>query len=216
MTTFNECLNINPCVAILRGLDIASACEVGELIYQSGIRSIEVPLNRPNAIECITELVAFLPQDCFIGAGTVITAEQVKKVSSIGGRFIVSPNTSIPVIEQAMNFNLLPIPGVATVTEAYAAYQAGARYLKLFPASTYGVRHLQVLTSVLPNDVKIIPVGGVSVDNMLQWLIGGAAGVGIGNDLYECGNTTEQVKLKLAAISGALSNYNDRSRKVTK
>jgi len=206
-----EYLNIHPCIAILRGLELSQTYNIAEAIYESGIRIFEVPLNRPNAVECIKKLVEFLPADSFIGAGTVVTTEQVTKVSEIGGRFIISPNTSNAVIKQAIHLGLLPIPGVASVTEAYDAYQAGARYLKLFPANTYGIKHLQAITSVLPRDLEIIPVGGVNAENLLQWLKGGAIGVGIGNDLYQSGDTITQVKFKLAAISGALSNYNDRS-----
>lgn len=211
MAIFRQYLNINPCIAILRGLDLKSAYQIAEAIYESGIRIFEIPLNRPNAIECIEKFVEMLPDDCFIGAGTVLTTEHVTKVSEVGGRFIISPNTSVAVIEQAIQLDLLPIPGIATVTEAFEAYQAGAKYMKLFPASTYGIKHLQALTSVLPTEVNIIPVGGVNADNLFQWLNGGAIGVGIGNDLYQSGDTTEQVKFKLAAISSALSNFNDRS-----
>lgn len=216
MLSFGDCLNMNPCIAILRGLDIRNASDIGDLIYQSGIRCIEVPLNKPDAIECIEKLVEFLPEDCSIGAGTVVNREQVDAVATAGVNFIVAPNTSKLVIEKAISRNMVAIPGVGTVTEAYTACEAGAKYLKLFPAISYGITHLKAMVSVLPQGIQIIPVGGVHANNLADWLQVGATGIGIGNDLYQSGDSTVQVKSKLEAITSALSNYNERSHKVTK
>ena len=215
MLNFKECLKTNPCIAILRGLDINDACAIADLIYRSGIRIIEVPLNKPGAVECIVKLLDYLPQDCLIGAGTVVTEEQVKLVYDIGGSFIISPNTSKEIITLAISHHLLPIPGVASVTEACIAYEYGARYLKLFPASSYDVKHMNAIRSVMPDDVSFIPVGGVNASNMGQWLQAGALGVGLGNVLFQSGESLKQVELKLASVNSALANYNNKSHLVT-
>jgi len=102
MTMLKDYLNIHPCIAILRGIELSQTYNVAETLYESGIRVFKVPLNRPNAIECIEKLIEYLPNNCFIGAGTVVTTEQVTKVSEISGSFIISPNTSQAVIKQAI------------------------------------------------------------------------------------------------------------------
>ncbi len=160
-----EKLAKQPVLAILRGLDTSSALAISMALYHRGIQVIEVPLTHENAFDVIRLLVKNRPADCLIGAGTVTTVAQVDKLARIGVSFIVSPNTDAEVIQAALACNLLPLPGVATATEAFMAYQAGAKLLKVFPAATYGPSHLSALSTVLPNDCALIAVGGVTLND---------------------------------------------------
>jgi 2-dehydro-3-deoxyphosphogalactonate aldolase len=138
-----------------------------------------------------------------VGAGTVLSHAAVDEVSAAGAVFVVSPNTDVAVIARTIQLGLTPLPGFATPSEAFAAIGAGARLLKLFPASTYGPGHLKALTAVLPSDVRLYPVGGVGPDQMAGWLEAGAAGFGLGSDLYRRGQspeeTVEKAKVCVAA-----------------
>jgi 2-dehydro-3-deoxyphosphogalactonate aldolase len=191
-------LQQNPIIAILRGLTLVEVNVVGDLIYDAGIRVIEVPLNRPGAFDAIRALLNHLPADCLIGAGTVLDREQVNRLNDIGAKIIISPNISRAVVTAALQHNMHVMPGIATATEAFNAHHAGARWLKLFPASSYGINHLKALKTVLPHDTHLIAVGGINANNIRHWLEAGAAGVGIGSDLYMQGDSGQQVKQKLS------------------
>ena len=185
-------INKHPVIAILRGISPDVVIEIAQCLYQEGLRVIEVPLNSPDALESIEKLVNNLPEDCLVGAGTVINIEQIKQVANVGGKLIISPHCDVKLIEQCHLLNLHVVTGIATPTEAFTAYQAGARWLKLFPAQTYGFSHINALKSVLPNDAHIISVGGVSQKNALQWISSGASALGIGNSLYQPKDTQNQ------------------------
>jgi len=204
MVCLKQQLKHNPCIAILRGAQVYNVIDVAQLLYEQGVRVIEVPVNRENAIDCIVKLKREMPNDCLIGAGTVTTLEQLQKLDTLGVNFIVSPNMCQGIIKEAINKKMIIVPGVASATEAFSAVKAGARFLKLFPATTYGINHLKALLAVLPCDVSIIPVGGVNADNINQWLEGGAIGVGLGSDLYQSGDDIEQTMKKMAMITNAL------------
>ena len=182
-----------PLVAILRGLTPAEATPVGLALYESGFRTLEVPLNRPGALDCIAQLIAALPDDALVGGGTMLTVADVDAVHAAGGRLMVSPNCDVRVIAHAASLGMLCAPGVATPTEAFAAVQAGAHALKLFPAEMVGHGGLKALRSVLPAGTPFWPVGGITPDSMGAWVKAGATGFGIGGQLYSPGTSAEEV-----------------------
>lgn len=178
-------LDQHPLVAILRGLTPGRAEAVGDALFSAGIRVIEVPLNSPEPFDSIARLSKLLEHSCLIGAGTVLDVGDVERASNAGGRLIVSPNRDSRVIARALSLKMVSMPGFATATEAFAAIAAGATRLKLFPAASYGPAHVTALRAVLPDRVKIYAVGGVGADQMASWLRAGAAGFGLGSDLFK-------------------------------
>jgi len=138
---------------------------------------------RPAAASA-SALAASRRPDCLIGAGTVLTMDQVRQTQEVGGRLVVSPNCDAEVIEGALRLGMQVMPGFATATEAFTAIGAGARHLKLFPAVSYGPRHLQSLRAVLPAQVNVYPVGGIGAPDIAGWLAVGAAGFGFGSELF--------------------------------
>jgi 2-dehydro-3-deoxyphosphogalactonate aldolase len=171
-------------VAILRGLTPQRAPEVGALLHAAGFRTIEVPLNSPEPFVTIKLLADEHGGDCLVGAGTVLSAAEVDRVHGAGGRLIVAPNCESEVIRRALELGMRVLPGIATATEAFNALRAGATELKLFPAATYGAKHLKALKSVLPKHVMIYPVGGIGSQDIAEWLASGADGFGFGGELF--------------------------------
>jgi 2-dehydro-3-deoxyphosphogalactonate aldolase len=171
-------------VAILRGVDPERVMGVADVLYAAGIRIIEVPLNSPQPFISIAALSADLKSDCLVGAGTVLSADEVRRAHAAGARLIVSPNSDAQVIGAALSLGMQVLPGVATASEAFGAIRAGAKQLKLFPASTYGPKHLQALRTVLPRDAGLLAVGGVAAEQIGDWLAAGAAGFGFGSELF--------------------------------
>jgi 2-dehydro-3-deoxyphosphogalactonate aldolase len=192
-----------PIVAILRGIRPDEIIEVAGKLYDAGIRAIEVPLNSPDPYDSIARLSAEFGEKCLCGAGTVLTADQVDLVAKAGGRLIVSPDSNSEVIRRALELGLVPAPGFATPTEAFAAIRAGAKILKLFPAAAYGTAYLRALREVLPKDVSVLAVGGVGADEMKEWLAAGAAGFGIGGTLYKPGRPPAEIAERAAALVAA-------------
>ena len=170
-------------VAILRGLEPTRALDIGRVLHAAGIRVIEVPLNSPDPFKSIAALAAS-HSDCLVGAGTVLDPEAVTQTHAAGGRLIVSPNCDPDVIRGALNLGMQVLPGIATPTEAFEAIKAGATRLKIFPAATCGPRFLQAIRAVLPNGVRLYPVGGVGAADIPAWLAAGADGFGFGSDLF--------------------------------
>jgi 2-dehydro-3-deoxyphosphogalactonate aldolase len=171
-------------VGILRGIEPTRVIEVADVLHAAGIRVIEVPLNSPDPYASIAALAASGRLDCLIGAGTVLTLDQVRDTHAAGGRLVVSPNCDTEVIGCALGLGMRVMPGFATATEAFAAIRAGARDLKLFPAASYGPRYLQSVRAVLPPEVKVYPVGGIGAPDIRAWLRAGAAGFGFGSELF--------------------------------
>jgi 2-dehydro-3-deoxyphosphogalactonate aldolase len=194
-----------PVVAILRGVRPEEVVAIGESLYQAGIGIIEVPLNSPEPLASIQNLADALGDRCVIGAGTVLTEADAEGVAAAGGEIAVSPNTNSAVIARSLDLGMVPMPGWATVTEALIAYQAGARYLKLFPAATYGPEHIKGATAVLPTDCNLLAVGGVGADSATAWLRAGVDGFGIGSELYKPGDSAEQVYQRALAVVAALN-----------
>ncbi len=196
--TLEEALGETPIVAIIRGVTPDQVEGVADALYAAGIRVIEVPMNSPEPLVSIKRLTGFA-RPIVHGAGTVLSPSVVDQVAEAGGRVIVSPNADIAVIRHTVDRGLYPMPGFGSATEAFAAYQAGARYLKLFPASTYGPGHVKALLDVLPKDVVIQPVGGVKPDGMKDWWAAGARGFGMGGDLFKPGFTADEVHRRAVA-----------------
>jgi 2-dehydro-3-deoxyphosphogalactonate aldolase len=192
-----------PLVAILRGLDPLQAAEIGQTLADSGFRLLEVPLNRPGALQCIAALRKNLPGEILVGGGTVLTERDVDAVRAAGGQLVVSPNADVRVIARAVELGMLCAPGVATPTEAFAALQAGAHALKIFPSDMVGPAGLKALRSVLPAHTELWPVGGISPDSIAGWVRAGATGFGIGSQLYAAGDTTDSVRRKAVAYRQA-------------
>jgi 2-dehydro-3-deoxyphosphogalactonate aldolase len=192
-----------PMVAILRGLDTASALAIGKALYASGFRTLEVPLNRPGALECIAILADGLPPDAIVGGGTMMSVADVDAVAAAGGRLMVSPHCAPPVIAHAVAKGMLTAPGVATPTEAFAALNAGAHALKVFPSEMVGYGGLKALKSVLPAPTDVWPVGGITPDNIGPWVKAGATGFGIGSQLYAPGSSAGEVSARAQAYMAA-------------
>lgn len=184
----------SPLIGILRGVQPQDVLAVANVIYGAGFRIIEVPLNSPAPFKSIAALAAGMHQDCLVGAGTVLHADDVRRTHSAGGRLIVSPNFDASVIAAAMELNMQVLPGIATATEAFAAIGAGAGQLKLFPAASYGPRHLQALRSVTPPAIGLFPVGGVAAEHLADWLSAGAAGFGFGSELFRPEYSLEEIE----------------------
>ena len=174
-----------PLVAILRGVTPARIEGVASALFDAGIRAIEVPLNSPEPFKSIETLAKLFDTRCLTGAGTVLTIEQVDQLASAGGKLMVTPNTNPAVIARGVAKGLTVMPGFYTPSEGFAAVAAGAKYLKLFPASTGGIGHLQAMLAVLPKTIPVYAVGGVGAGNMSEWRKAGAAGFGLGSELFK-------------------------------
>lgn len=186
-----------PLVAILRGLAPEEAPHVGQMLFDCGFRLLEVPLNRPGALDAISALQKIAPADALVGGGTVLTIEDVNAICEAGGQLIVSPNCEPEVIRHAVQQGMLVLPGVATPSEAFRALAAGAQGLKLFPAEMITPPIVKALRSILPADACLLPVGGINPNNMAPYIEAGANGFGIGGQLYKPG--IEPAVLKRAA-----------------
>jgi 2-dehydro-3-deoxyphosphogalactonate aldolase len=192
-----------PLVAILRGLDVSSAAAVGQALFDAGFRILEVPLNRPGALECIAILASIAPADALVGAGTVLNVADVDAVHAAGGQLIVSPNCNPAVIHRSVATGLFSAPGIVTPSEAFAALDAGAHALKIFPAEQVGTAGLKALLSVLPSGTPIWPVGGITPESMATWVKVGATGFGIVGQLYAPGTPPDQVQTRAAGFVAA-------------
>ncbi len=192
--TLAQAMGQLPLIAILRGLTPAEAPAIGQALVDKGFAIIEVPLNSPEPLHSIATLTRLFPHT-LIGAGTVLNAQQVQDVHAAGGRLVVAPNFNPAVVAQALALNMVVLPGVATPTEAFAALDAGAHGLKLFPAEMVSPATVKALRAVLPKNAALMPVGGITPDNMAAYRSSGASGFGLGSALYAPGRSAEQVRL---------------------
>lgn len=176
-----------PLVAILRGITPADVEAVAEALYAEGFRVIEVPLNSPDALDSIARLARRMPADAVVGAGTVLSVAAVEAVQAAGGQVIVMPHADVAVIRAAKARGLACVPGAATPTEAFAAVHAGADAVKLFPAELVTPTVVKAMRAVLPRELRLLPVGGITPDNMAPYVKAGAAGFGLGSALYSPG-----------------------------
>ena len=198
-----QALAQNGLIAILRGLRPDEAQAVGQVLYDAGFRVIEVPLNSPDPYTSIRILRDSLPADCLIGAGTVLTPEQVEQVKAAGGQVIVMPHSDAKVLRAAKAAGLYLSPGVATPTEAFAALAEGADVLKMFPAEQMGPAVVKAWLAVLPAGTRLIPVGGITPDNMQVFLDAGVSGFGLGSGLFKPGLSPAEVAVRAKAYMQA-------------
>jgi len=194
-----------PLIAILRGLTPAEAPAIGQALVSNGFAIIEVPLNSPEPLRSIATLTQLFPQT-LIGAGTVLNAQQVKDVHGAGGRLVVAPNFNPAVVAQALALGMVVLPGVATPTEAFAALDAGAHGLKLFPAEMISPATVKALRAVLPASTALMPVGGITPNNMAPYRAAGANGFGLGSALYAPGRSAQAVQQQAQAFVRAFKD----------
>lgn len=192
-----------PLIAILRGLNPSEAYDIGSALIEAGITRIEVPLNSPNPIESIGILARNFGAEALIGAGTVLSVDDVERVANAGGRLVVSPCFDPDVVQATKLANLISFPGVFTATECFSALNAGADGLKIFPAFQMGAKALKALRDVLPPAAQVFAVGGVGAPDFANWMNAGADGFGIGGALYRPGATRYEVSARALEIVAA-------------
>ena len=197
---FDEC----PLVAIIRGVTPDQAPEIGRALFDGGIRIIEVPLNSPDPLTSIERIASELGEDALIGAGTVLDPGDVARVKGVGGRIIVSPNMNPEVIAATVEAGMVSSPGFFTPSEAFAAVGAGAHTLKLFPAEAVTPKVVKSMRAVLPKDVPLLVVGGVTPDSVSGWMEAGADGFGLGGGLYKPGQSPDETLEKARAYVAAV------------
>ncbi len=196
----DQALQHLPLVAILRGVKPDEVEAIADAVYAEGFRVIEVPLNSPDALDSIARLARRMPADAVVGAGTVLSVQAVADVQAAGGRVIVMPHADVEVIRAAKARGLFCVPGAATPTEAFAAVNAGADAVKLFPAELITPTIVKAMRAVLPKALKLLPVGGITPDNMSPYVKAGAAGFGLGSALYSPGLTAAEVGQRARAF----------------
>ncbi|WP_320200828.1 2-dehydro-3-deoxy-6-phosphogalactonate aldolase [Agrobacterium sp. rho-13.3] len=183
-----------PLVAILRGIKPEETEGIVVALLESGLRAIEIPLNSPDAFRSIEIAAKLAPSDALIGAGTVLTVEDVAKLDAAGGKLMVSPNVDVEVITAAREKGMVTLPGVLTPTEALLALKAGATGLKFFPASVLGPSGISAIKAILPKDTLVAAVGGVSDKNFGDYTSIGVTAFGLGTSLYKPGMTAADVR----------------------
>ncbi|RKR03392.1 2-keto-3-deoxy-phosphogalactonate aldolase [Kushneria sinocarnis] len=200
---FEHYLQELPLIAILRGVTPEEIEPIGDALFEAGFRVMEIPLNSPRPLESIRRLSARLGERALVGAGTVLDPAQVSEVGEAGGRLIVSPHGDPRVIEATVEAGLVSSPGVATPTEGFAALNAGAHGLKLFPAEQLGPQVVKAWRAVFPPQTLLMPVGGVTPDNMQEFVDAGASGFGLGSSLYKAGRSVEEVRTNAERFADA-------------
>jgi 2-dehydro-3-deoxyphosphogalactonate aldolase len=206
LARFEAALQAMPLIAILRGLSPEQAPAIGQTLDDAGIALIEVPLNSPAPLESIALLRRQLPH-ALVGAGTVLTPEAVRQVHAAGAQLVVAPNFDAAVVREAVGLGMVCLPGVLTPSEAFAALAAGAHGLKLFPAEMATPAVVKALRAVLPSGTRLLPVGGITPENLPLYRAAGAAGFGIGSALYKPGLTAEQVGVNARTFVQACARH---------
>ncbi|WP_439569587.1 2-dehydro-3-deoxy-6-phosphogalactonate aldolase [Sphingopyxis sp.] len=195
-----------PLIAILRGVKPDEVEGIGEELVAAGFTLIEVPLNSPDPLESIARLAERLQGRAVVGAGTVLSVQDVAAVAAVGGTMIISPNTNVDVIAASAEAGLVSLPGFATPSEGFAALVAGATALKLFPAEAASPAVLKAMRAVLPASTRVLPVGGIAPETMAVWRDAGAAGFGLGSALYHAGLSAEAVGTRARSFIAALED----------
>jgi 2-dehydro-3-deoxyphosphogalactonate aldolase len=188
-----------PLIAILRGLKPEETAGVVGALIETGFSAIEIPLNSPDPFRSIETAVKMAPEECLIGAGTVLTTAQVEQLADVGGRLMVSPNVEPAVISLAAKKGMVTMPGVLTPTEALSAAAAGATGLKFFPASVLGPSGITAIRAILPPELEIAAVGGVSDANFGDYAKAGIRSFGLGSSLYKPGMSAAEVRERAVA-----------------
>jgi len=207
--TFADWLRRCPLVAILRGVKPVEVVDIASALVEAGFCMIEVPLNSPEPFDSIMKLSKRFGDDALIGAGTVIDSEQVAKVSDAGGKIIVMPHADERVVEAAKRRSMFALPGFATATEGFRMIAAGADGIKLFPAEANPPKVLKALRAILPKNMPVLPVGGITPGNMREYWEAGATGFGLGSALYRPGDTESKVAQAAAEFRLALNKISE-------
>jgi 2-dehydro-3-deoxyphosphogalactonate aldolase len=197
---FDQC----PLIAIIRGVTPGEAVEIAHALFEGGIRIVEVPLNSPDPLASISAIANSLGDSALVGAGTVLTPDDVRRVSDSGGRIVVSPNMNPAVIRAAVEAGMVSSPGIFTPSEAFAALDAGAHTLKLFPAEAASPKVMKSMRAVLPKAVPFLVVGGVTPESVPGWMDAGADGFGLGGGLYKPGQSPQETLGKARAYVEAV------------
>lgn len=206
MTDLRPWLRDLPLIAILRGITPVDADAAVDTLEAAGWRILEVPLNSPDALETLRRMVKRAGDRLLIGAGTVLTIEEVDAIAAAGAKLMVAPNCDTAVIRAAKTKGLVTAPGVATPTEAFAALGAGADALKMFPGELLPPAAVKAWRAVLPPETLLLPVGGVAPDNIAAYLKAGANGFGIGTSVYKPGMTIAELDARAKALATAFHN----------
>jgi 2-dehydro-3-deoxyphosphogalactonate aldolase len=193
-TSLRPYLEPLPLIAVLRGITPGEIDAVGDALIENGFRILEVPLNSPDPFDSITRLEHRFGERCLTGAGTVVRLADVARVAAAGGKLVVMPHGDVEIVHEAKRLGMLCVPGVATPTEAFAALDAGADGLKMFPAEQLSAAALKAWRAVLPKEALIFPVGGMRPDNMTAYWEAGANGFGTGSNLYAPGAAAAVVR----------------------
>ena len=192
MARLRKAMASMPAVAILRGVQPDEVIAVAQAIYDAGIRVIEVPLNSPAALISIQHLAVHFGDAAIIGAGTVLCVEDVARCHDAGAQIVVSPNMNVAVIRATVAAGMISVPGCLTPTEAFAALDAGAHAIKLFPGELIPAAAVKGMRAVLPKEAIVLVVGGVSTDAVAGYRAAGVDGFGIGSVLYRPGITAAE------------------------
>ncbi|MBR0871263.1 2-dehydro-3-deoxy-6-phosphogalactonate aldolase [Bradyrhizobium tropiciagri] len=185
-----------PLVAILRGVRPDEADGIVSALIEAGMTAIEIPLNSPEPFRSIEMAAKRAPAGVLIGAGTVLSAGDVDRLHDAGGRLMVSPNVDVEVLASARVHGMVTMPGVFSPTEALLAARAGASSLKFFPASVLGAAGITAIRAVLPPEVMIAAVGGVSDQNFADYVRAGILAFGLGSSLYKPGMTAAEIAVR--------------------
>lgn len=196
-------LDGSPLVAILRGIQPTEVAKVAEVLVDAGWGAIEIPLVDARSLEALERLAEVVDGRVLVGAGTVLSAEQVGLVATHGARLIVSPNFDPGVVRATVARGMVSMPGVATPTEAFAALNAGAQVLKLFPGEQLGPAVVRAWRAVLPPPARLYPVGGVTLESLPAWRAAGASGFGVGTAVYRPGLDPAEVGVRARALAAA-------------
>ena len=194
-------ITLSGVVAILRGIRPDEVLAVGRALREGGIGIIEVPLNSPQPFASIEMLAREFGAEALIGAGTVLSAEDVDRVADAGGRLVLAPNLDAAVVARAKARALLAMPGVATPSEGFQALAAGADALKLFPAEALGPPVLKAWRAVFPPATAMFAVGGIGEHNLAAYKAAGAAGVGAGSSLSVPGIAPAELKRRARTLA---------------
>ena len=190
---FDDAFAKCPLIAILRGVKPDEVEAIGDALVEAGFTILEVPMNSPDPLDSIARLARRFEGRAVVGAGTVLRVEDVEAVGAAGGTLIIAPNANVRVIAAAAERGYVALPGIATPNEAFAALDAGAAALKLFPAEAASPAVLKAMRAILPKDTRVLPVGGIAPELMADWRKAGAAGFGLGSALFAPGMTAADV-----------------------